>query len=253
MARERYLVDTSEDTIHSNEIVLTEKKEIYKNWWYYHKGIIAVVLAVVAFVSYMIYSVATKVSPDYQVAILTAVNLPEDIVIEMQDYLENYGEDLNGDGKVVVQINSYVIGDPNGDNPVSPETLQASMVRFMADAGDCSSLVFIHDEETFNHITANGFDSVWRYNDGTKMNEGDTDYENAMYAWEESGAFANFVPEVEGFTEENVKMLFSRYRVSFRKQNDIIEKSEKKIEYYKKSEEFFQRILDNNPVNTEKD
>lgn len=248
MARERYLVDSEEDTIHANEIVLTDKKEIYKNWWYYHKGMIAGIIAVAAFIFYIIYSVVTKVSPDYQVALLTSVSLPEEVIVQMQDYLEDYGEDLNGDGKVDVQINSYVIGDPNGTNPVDPQTLQASMVRFMADAGECSSLIFIHDEDTFNHITKSGFETAWRYKDGTSMKDGDTDYENAIYSWEESGAFAEFMPTVEGFTDENIAKLFSRYRISFRSRNEIIDKSEKNIEYYKKSDEFFKRILDNNPV-----
>ena len=46
MARERYLLNAGEDTIHDNEIKLVTAKDKRKNWWYYHKrhllvGIIA--------------------------------------------------------------------------------------------------------------------------------------------------------------------------------------------------------------------
>ena len=49
MARERYLHNAGEDTIHSNEIKLVTAKDKRKNWWYYHKfhlliGIIACLL-----------------------------------------------------------------------------------------------------------------------------------------------------------------------------------------------------------------
>ena len=37
MARERYLINAGEDTIHSNEIKLVTAKDKRENWWYYHK------------------------------------------------------------------------------------------------------------------------------------------------------------------------------------------------------------------------
>ena len=47
MARERYLLEDTEDTIHQNPITPTTGKEKRQNWWFYHKvhlivGIIAV-------------------------------------------------------------------------------------------------------------------------------------------------------------------------------------------------------------------
>ena len=34
MARERYLINAGEDTIHSNEIKLVTAKDKRENWWY---------------------------------------------------------------------------------------------------------------------------------------------------------------------------------------------------------------------------
>ena len=37
MARERYLLNDTEDTIHQNQIKPTTGKEKRENWWFYHK------------------------------------------------------------------------------------------------------------------------------------------------------------------------------------------------------------------------
>ena len=77
MARERYLINAGEDTIHSNEIKLVTAKDKRENWWYYHKRQIIPAILVVALLAVFIHSMATKVDPDYTIGLLTSFTMPE--------------------------------------------------------------------------------------------------------------------------------------------------------------------------------
>ena len=78
MARERYLINAGEDTIHSNEIKLVTAKDKRENWWYYHKRQIIPAILVVALLAVFIHSMATKVDPDYTIGLLTSFTMPEE-------------------------------------------------------------------------------------------------------------------------------------------------------------------------------
>ncbi|WP_099204503.1 hypothetical protein [Scatolibacter rhodanostii] len=254
MARERYLVDSEEDTIHSNQIVLTDKKDIRKNWWHYHKTIIFVILVAIALVISFIYSIVSKEKPDYYVALLTSVSLPTDLKEELENYLEEYAEDVNGDGEVLLRINDYVIGDPVNDPSVDPNTFQAAQVRFTADISSNESFIFLHDEKTFDYLTQAGFEGFFRYKDGTPMPEDKTDYENAMLEWNDVPALADFHPvslKDEDISEEDVLKLLQRYRISFRSESESIQKKAETVERYEESDKLLQRLLTNEKVQKE--
>lgn len=254
MARERYLLNDEEDTIHSNQIVLTEKKDIRKNWWYYHKTIVLVVIAAAVMVGSFIYSIVSKVAPDYTIGLLTAVSLPDSTVSELEEYLASYGEDVNGDGRVVVQINSYVIGDPIHNPATDPNMLQANMVRFTADTSSNECMIYLHDKTTFDYLKeASGLEGFFRYNDGTEMPEAAEDYDNAMREWEEVPALAGFRPQPleqqeTTVSSEDLQKILQRYRISLRNTSPSILKDEKVGQYYQQSEEFYQRLLNNEVV-----
>ena len=78
--REHFFLDNQEDTIHSNQIELKTAKEKRANWWYYHKiqlglGVVALALAVS-----IIYSIVSKVEPDYTIGLLTQDTYLSDMV-----------------------------------------------------------------------------------------------------------------------------------------------------------------------------
>ena len=50
MARERYLLDDTEDTIHENEIKPQTAADKRKNWWDYHKVHVLLVALAIAVV-----------------------------------------------------------------------------------------------------------------------------------------------------------------------------------------------------------
>ncbi len=84
-----------------------QKKRSRANWWYYHWGIVAVAAVLAVSVVYVAHGLLTTVDPDYTVAVVTAESLPDEAVQRLQTALEQYADDANGDGAVVVQVNNY--------------------------------------------------------------------------------------------------------------------------------------------------
>ena len=87
------------------------------------------------------------------------------------------------------------------------------------------------------------------------MPEDATDYENAMYSWDDIAAFANLQPvgSEDGMsTPEMISELFSRLRDSMRAaEGSSIEKKEKDMDYYNDSMALFERMKNDEPITGE--
>lgn len=258
MARERYLVGAGEETIHQESAPLTKTEE-RKNWWHYHKFIVLGIIAAALLVFSFVYSIVSQVKPDYQIAFLTSYALPEELMEEMENYITDYCDDRNEDGQVVVSINTYVLGNPSSGNGSEDATaLQAAVARFTADCTTGESMIFLHDEDSFQYISQAGMEGFFAYNSGEPMPDDATDYENAMLNWSDVTALDDFMPasvDSEVASPEDVKTLLERYRISVRTSSPSIEKDEKLTEYYKDSIALYARLKDNikleRPVLTE--
>ena len=79
-------------------------KEKLSHFWFYYKwhtiiiGFIAVVLA------YGLAQCCMKENPDYIVMTVFNKFMPSEVTEELESYLEQYAEDLNGDGEVIVHV-----------------------------------------------------------------------------------------------------------------------------------------------------
>ena len=243
MARERYLVNAGEETIHENEIVSLTKKDKMKNWWHYHRRIVVCIAIVVIFVGSLIYSALTKVNPDYQIAFMTDKFVSEAFIDEMKAEIEKYADDVNGDGEVVVVINHYMFSAGDGQDVNKDATLlQASIARF---AGDCSSgdsMIFIHNEAALNYISDMS-GGLFLYNDGTPMPEDATDYENSGISLRDCKAFDNF--KVEGLEGSYSEALIAQLSISIRaSEGASFAKNEKKMEYYNNSYTLYHSLIE---------
>lgn len=242
MARERYLLDAGEDTIHSNIIVPTTKKEKRENWWYYNRVKLIVGALVAATVIYFIYTIVSQVKPDYTVALMTSYVMPSELSSQLEDRLAQYADDRNGDGKVVVSLVNYAFSDQIANS--DPNQMQASFVKFSADASSGDSVIFLHNEEAFDFMK-NDFQGLFCYNDGTPMPDAATDFENAMISWEELDAFQDFELKFESevASPEAMKKLFEELRLSVRSSDtSVFQGKEDKMEYYNANLEFLERI-----------
>ena len=133
------------------------------------------------------YFFVTK--PDYNVAVVAPYYLPEDTVNALQDALAAYGEDRNGDGKVVVTLNVYTLdySDTETQTESAAYLTMAGTTKLAADVqGGLSSVFLLWDPAGFEESTGS-----LRYLDGTlPAADSDEDWWNMVYKWDDCPVLA---------------------------------------------------------------
>lgn len=248
MARERYLLGAGEDTIHTNVIELKTAKDKRANWWYYHKNhlIFGIIMALI--VGSLIYSIASKVDPDYSIALVTSYNLPDEVLTALEEHIAPYADDRNGDGRTVVQMNNYVFGDVATSTDYQAQ--QAAYARFAGDASMGSCIIYIHDQAGFSSAEGD-FPGFFQYNDGSPMPDTAHDYENAMRPWSDFAGLADFASSssLEKWTPQVLETLCGKLRVSVRTTVDSnLERSDKLMAYYEDSVALLDRLEKGTPL-----
>lgn len=130
MASARYTLNIDPEDLKPDEPVEHTPKEKLANWWHYHWQIIAVVAVVVLTAAYFIYDAVSEVRPDYQVAVVSAKPMPEFMREQLSVALSSYGQDVNEDGKVIVEVKPYQI---TFEEPDFGDSQAADMGQAMAD------------------------------------------------------------------------------------------------------------------------
>lgn len=88
----------------------------FSNFWYHHKwATIGTVFGVVV-LAVLITQMVTREKPDYQICMAVTQQVPDGIVELMEQELEKYGTDLNGDGEVMVSIRNLNVSEEKGAN-----------------------------------------------------------------------------------------------------------------------------------------
>ncbi len=116
----------------------------WDNFWYHHKLTFWLVLFAVVVLVVVIVQFATRDDPDYRVMFITENAYADKYLEELATYLEAYGKDLDGDGKVEVQIeNCCIHADQNRNSGI--QQIQAHLV-----AGD--RMFFIWDPDGYKYF-----------------------------------------------------------------------------------------------------
>ncbi|HJD23565.1 MAG TPA: hypothetical protein H9694_05395 [Firmicutes bacterium] len=112
MAREMYLVGVDEEELRPEPKPEGPKKPKDKlsNFWYHYKWAVIVGIIVVAFLAVVIGQIVLRDDPDYQVLLVTETMASEGACNVLEAELAAYGRDLDGDGKVEVNIESLYTG-----------------------------------------------------------------------------------------------------------------------------------------------
>ena len=123
--------------VKKDEVVELTKKEKFCNWWHYHWGHVLIAILTVVCIILVLNQFVFVTRSDYKVIIVSqfAGNMDEDIIA---DELAKFGEDVNGDGKVVVKVRSFLA---NFDLPADEE-----LVALTGDIGVGNSQIFILDD-----------------------------------------------------------------------------------------------------------
>jgi hypothetical protein len=144
MAREGLLIHESEDRPGPPAPAPETPKKKWENFWYYHKWHMLIVLLAAGLLVFLVRDL-TRPAADYDVGLITAGTYPQEAVELLERSIGEYGEDLNGDGRVLVQINSFTLDPENGVS----EMQVANQVKLDADLASGTCLLFLTDEENF--------------------------------------------------------------------------------------------------------
>ncbi|MCD7753058.1 MAG: hypothetical protein LUH41_00695 [Clostridiales bacterium] len=125
----------------------TQKQKL-KNWWSYHKWLVLGGIVLLAIVIELVANALGigQIRPDYQVAYVGSATLEDETAQEIVQWLEAMGEDLNGDGQVVVQLNQYPFPDASDGDETLAAIRSASEISLVADISECDSYFFLLDD-----------------------------------------------------------------------------------------------------------
>ena len=124
-----------------------------ENFWFYYKKHLLIALAVLLAAGYLAIQKAAAPEPDYHIALVKATPCTEEQLRDWEDRFATAGEDLNGDGDVLVKIHTYFVdladASPNAgvNNAQTVSALDADLI------GKVSGIFLLEDAATFREIT----------------------------------------------------------------------------------------------------
>lgn len=123
-------------------------KKKWENFWYYYKVHTIVAIVVIAALAFMIKQCADRVEPDLEVIIVSdSVVLSQERVNDIEKALAKYTDDVNKDGRKVVECDYMNMNENQGSQIVY--TLQA---KLMAEISGGKAALFITDDNYFKKL-----------------------------------------------------------------------------------------------------
>lgn len=134
MASYRYERNISpEDLVPEKTRELTPA-EARANWWHYHWYYVVLIAAAVLAVGYFVWSRVTEVKPDYTVAVVGRIDPDAAFLSEVETKLEAAADDVNGDGKVKVNVKSIWLAlDYDGQDSSLRKLMESSEDKLNSD------------------------------------------------------------------------------------------------------------------------
>ena len=163
MASARYTLNIKPEDLKPDQPRQLTRKEKLANWWWYHRVHVALAAAVLVILVWLAADMLGRTLPDYQIALVTSRYVPDSVTTELGDALAAFGQDLNGDGKTVVQVTGYQLAlggmAEAGSAPASgsasasgsalaPDayTQMAGLTTLTGDVSARTSLIFLTDD-----------------------------------------------------------------------------------------------------------
>lgn len=161
------------------------RQEKAANWWHYHWIALAVAVAVILVAAWVVHDALSQTEPDLRVGCVGAHALPAETAEALQQALLPYAADRNGDGEVVVQVNSYTVtftGQSSAETAVAdPYAQMAGITQLSAELGPDGStwLFLLEDPAGFQAQTMS-----LQYPDGTVPPDGEAgDWQQMVCRW----------------------------------------------------------------------
>lgn len=180
MGGEHNAYETESDRIKRRLRQELTRRQRLENWWVYHWHHVLIVLAVLGVSAYFGSSWGSAVPEDYSVVWIGSHYLPDGAERALSAALAAYGDDVNGDGQVVVRIRQVGL-DMRAvlERGTSGQQEYAGLMALNADLNCGQSTIFLlEDPEAFQ-----AYSGALLYLDGTGPREGAADWENMTVSW----------------------------------------------------------------------
>lgn len=126
-----------------------------RTWFHYHRLLLVVAALTLVILGYFISFYTRKdPEPDYRIAVISTIAIPEDTADSLQKELTAYGTDQNGDGKVLIQLNRYVVDlSENEDADLASSATGKIQLSSDLQSDECSSIFLTVDPESLEKST----------------------------------------------------------------------------------------------------
>lgn len=177
---------------------LTGRKKV-ENWLRYHWLYLAAGAVVLCVLGSMLWNILGigQVKPDYVVAYIGKNELSEEAALSLRSALGSLGEDVNGDGKTVVELRQYATA-PGGEAETALRYAYAADARLLADVTAGDSYIFLMEDPDAVQRTYH-FLAKW---DGTPPEEDDGNASDKVILWSDCPALQPLA------VEESVSRLY---------------------------------------------
>lgn len=156
------------------------RKEKLQNWLHYNKLWLLAAAVILWIIGSMLWNVLGigQVRPDYRMAYIGSLRLPDATVATLETALASFGRDLNGDGQVAVSITQHVTADPtSSDNMMYG---YAADMTVLADITEGESVFFLLEDPVSFQLSF----QVLANPDGSSPAEDDFEALDKVYRWE---------------------------------------------------------------------
>ncbi len=153
-----------------------------ENWWHYHWHYVLLALAVVIVTAYFASSWGSAPPEDYSVVWVGGHYLSDETENALSAALTAYGEDVNGDGQVVVSVRQVGLDmRAVAERGTSGQQEYADLMALNEEL-NCgqSTVINLEDPEAFQT-----YSGALLYLDGTEPAEGAADWENMAVSWQD--------------------------------------------------------------------
>ena len=124
-----------------------------RNFWYYYKKHTLIALAALLVIGYLSAQQLGSAKPDYQIGLVQALPLPDEKLAALTDIFTAAGEDLNGDGEVLVQLHPFYVDLADSSENAGVDNAQVVAALDADLVGNVSGIFLLEDVETFRRIT----------------------------------------------------------------------------------------------------
>ncbi len=158
------------------------RKQRMANWFYYNKWWLLVGLVLLSIIGSIVWNALGigKTKPDYIFAYIGSKDLPQTCAEALEGELASLGQDVNGDGKVAVELRQYIT-NRSGDPETALYYNYADETVLLADITRAESYFFLVEDAA---KVQKAF-QIFAMADGTPPADEDLSVEDKVYQWQD--------------------------------------------------------------------